>query len=93
MPAAQRKGDANDAGGIITDIPQSTVFVNGQLVAVDGSIGTEHDTNEGEHAQGVWQTANGNSTVTANGIPINATGDADTCNHVRIGGSGNVNIG
>lgn len=95
MPACQRLGDTNNAGGTITTIPQSTVYVNGQLVSVDGSQGTSHPTcpTNPIHCSGNWSTANGNSTVRINGIPVNAGGNTDTCGDVRVGGSGNVNIG
>ena len=92
MAAAQRNGDANDGGGVINSIPQSTVFVNSKLVSVDGSIGTTHPTGL-PHVEGTWKTANGSSTVFAGGIAINRTGDADTCTHTRIGGSDNVFVG
>jgi hypothetical protein len=42
MPAAQRNGDANSAGGVINSVPQSNVKCNGELLAVDGSKGTGH---------------------------------------------------
>lgn len=86
MPAVQRMGDVNDGGGIIDDIPQSTVYVNGELLAVDGSTGTPH-------GDGDWETANGNTTVLINGLPVNTDGNEDSCGHIRIDGSGNVNIG
>ena len=92
MAAAQRNGDANDGGGVINSIPQSTVFVNSKLVSVDGSIGTGHPSGP-PHSAGTWKTANGSSTVFAGGIAINRTGDADTCTHTRIGGSDNVFVG
>jgi len=91
MAAAQRNGDANTAGGVINSIPQSTVFVNSKLVSVNGSKGTGHGV--GIHAANAWDTANGSSTVSAGGIAINRTGDADTCTHPRAGGSGNVFVG
>ena len=91
MPKAQRNGDANTGGGVINSIPQSTVFVNSKLVSVNGSKGTGHGI--GIHAANAWDTANGSSTVFAGGIAVNRTGDADTCLHARVGGSGNVNIG
>ena len=92
MAAAQRNGDANDGGGVINSIPQSTVFVNSKLVSVDGSIGTGHPVGV-PHSAGTWKTANGSSSVNAGGIPVNRTGDNDTCLHSRVGGSGDVNIG
>ena len=81
MAAAQRNGDANTGGGVINSIPQSTVFVNSKLVSVNGSKGTGHGI--GIHAANAWDTANGSSTVSAGGIAINRTGDADTCAHTR----------
>ena len=92
MAAAQRNGDSNDGGGVINSIPQSTVFVNSKLVSVDGSIGTGHPVGV-PHSAGTWKTANGSSSVNAGGIPVNRTGDNDTCLHSRVGGSGDVNIG
>ena len=92
MVAAQRDGDSNDGGGKITSIPQSTVFVNSKLVSVDGSIGTGHPVGV-PHSAGTWKTANGSSTVSAGGIAINRTGDADTCEHTRAGGSDDVFVG
>jgi len=91
MAAAQRNGDANTAGGVINSIPQSTVFVNSKLVSVNGSKGTGHGI--GIHAANAWDTANGSSTVSAGGIAINRTGDADTCTHPRAGGSSDVFVG
>ena len=92
MAAAQRNGDSNDGGGKITSIPQSTVFVNSKLVSVNGSVGTGHPTGP-THSAGTWKTANGSSTVSAGGIAINRTGDADTCEHTRAGGSDDVFVG
>ena len=89
MAAAQRNGDSNDGGGVINSIPQSTVFVNSKLVSVDGSVGTGHPTGP-PHSAGTWKTANGSSTVFAEKIAINRTGDADTCEHTRAGGSDDV---
>ena len=92
MPAAQRNGDANNAGGVINSIPQSNVYVNSKLLSIDGSKGTTHPTCA-PHVAGAWSTANGSSTVKCNGTPVNLTGDADTCGHTRSGGSSVVNIG
>ena len=92
MPKAQRNGDANTGGGVINSIPQSTVFVNSELVSVNGSKGTGHGI--GIHAANAWDTANGSETVFAEGIAINRTGDADTCiTHTRAGGSDDVFVG
>ena len=88
---AHRMGDANTGGGTITTIPQSTVFANSKVLAVNGSKGTGHGV--GIHAVNAWTTANGSSTVNAGGIPVNSETDADTCSHTRTGGSSNVKIG
>ncbi len=88
---AHRMGDANTGGGTITTIPQSTVFANSKVLAVNGSKGTGHGI--GVHATNQWDTANGSSTVNAGGIPVNSETDADTCAHTRTGGSSDVNIG
>jgi uncharacterized Zn-binding protein involved in type VI secretion len=97
----QRRGDSNDAGGIITKIPQNstfsqdepvyTVFCNGEPISVDGSIGTGHPLGL-PHAAGVWTTANGSDNVLIGGRRVNREGDPDSCGHVRIGGSPNVFI-
>ena len=91
MPKAQRNGDANSGGGVINSVPQSTVKCNGENLAVDGSKGTGHGI--GIHAANAWETANGSSSVNAGGIPVNRTGDADTCLYSRVGGSDDVNVG
>ena len=88
---AHRMDDLNTGGGKITTIPQSKVFCNSKLLAVNGSFGTGHGI--GVHAATVWKTANGSSTVNAGGIPVNSETDADTCTHTRTGGSDDVNIG
>lgn len=92
MPAVQRLTDENDAGGAIDTIPQSTVSVNGLLVVVDGSLGTSHPPCPvpGIHCAGNWVTSGGSGNVFVNNIPVNRTGDPDTCGHVRVGGSGDV---
>lgn len=90
-----RLGDCNDGGGCITGIPQSTVFANDLLVAVDGSVGTAHPPcpDVPIHCAGAWVT-NQNTTVPSNvfaeGIPVNFESNVDTCGHVRIAGSPNV---
>ena len=87
MAAAQRMTDANDGGGIISSVPQSTVFANSKLLSVNGSSVTTHGLHSGA------TTANGSSTVFAGGIAINRTGDADSCTHTRTGGSSDVFVG
>ena len=81
MPAIQRNGDANSAGGVGSS--SINVKANGLSVLVNGSavphVGAK--------------TANGSATVFATGVPVNRTGDDDTCTHPRSGGSSNVNAG
>ena len=92
-----RLGDINSGGGAVISIPQSTVYANNLLVAVNGSIGTSHppcdDDNNQEHCIGNWTTANGGPNVFIQNIPVNKTGDQDTCGDSRVGGSPNVFIG
>jgi uncharacterized Zn-binding protein involved in type VI secretion len=90
MPAVQRKGDQDDAGGAILDGIDS-VLVNGLPIAVLGAQITSHDTYEGEHLNAT--TRNSQSSVTAEGRFVIVTNDIDTCGHQRQGGSPNVNIG
>lgn len=87
MPAVHRQGDSNDGGGVIEDVAQGTVYVNGQLASIDGSAVTEHDL----HLPTV--TANGSPTVFIGGIPVNRAGDEDECGHSRAEGSPDVHIG
>ena len=91
MAAAQRKTDANTGGGTISSVPQSTVYANSKLLSVNGSSVTTHGTDPAVHSGTV--TANGSSTVFADGTAVNRTGDADSCGHARTGGSSDVNIG
>lgn len=89
MPAVHRLGDVNDDGAEVYDIAQGTVYANGLLVSIDGSKVEGHDT--GEHDDP--ETANGSPTVFINGIPVNRTGDEDTCGHQRDSGSPDVFVG
>ena len=91
MAAVQRKTDANTGGGTISSTAQSTVYANDKLISVNGSTVTTHGVSPNVHA-GVT-TANGSSTVFAGGIAINRTGDADSCTHIRTGGSSDVFVG
>ena len=86
MPAVQRDGDANNAGGIGSS--SVNVKANSKSVLVDGSSVSPHPPSH----TGV-KTANGSSTVFVNGIPVNRTGDLDSCLHARSGGSSDVNAG
>jgi len=96
MPAIQRLTDANNVGGVINDTitpGNGDVYANGLLVSIDGSKGTSHPNFDPPHLNPIWSTANGSSTVFVHGIPVNRTGDADTCGHTRVGGSADVFAG
>lgn len=84
----ERIGDVNTAGAPIIATSNTTVFANGILVAVDGSLVAGHGS--GAHAHPF--TATGSSNVFINNIPVNRVGDIDTCGHVRASGSPNVFI-
>jgi uncharacterized Zn-binding protein involved in type VI secretion len=87
MPAVHRQGDQNDGGGVIESIAQGTVYVNGQLASVNGSVVSGH----GVHLP--TSTNNGSATVFIGGIPVNRQGDADNCGHGRADGSPDVFVG
>ena len=91
MAAAQRMTDANNGGGTISSVPQSTVYANSKLLSVNGSSVTTHGTDPAVHSGAT--TANGSSTVFAGGTAVNRTGDADSCGHTRAGGSSDVYVG
>lgn len=95
MANTQRIGDSNNGGGTLTSTPNSTVYVNRKLVSVNGARGTGHPPCPivPIHCAGAWSTSGGEPTVCINGIPVNVTGNTDTCGHSRVGGSTNVNIG
>lgn len=94
MPAVQRLGDPNAAGGIITG-GEATVRVNGRAVAVAGLAVGPHPPC-GAPGQGLHcaaSTTGGSGTVRAGGKPILRTGqDVDSCGHVRQGGSPDVKV-
>lgn len=89
-----RIGDSNTGGGRITVTPQSTVFANNRLVAVNGSVGTSHPPcpKPAIHCAGAWRTTGGSPNVFINNIPVNRIGDPDTCGHSRAAGSENVYV-
>ena len=89
MPAAQRDGDLNSAGGAVSST--SSVKVNGKAITTNGDSVSSHAPFISPHITA--KTANGSSTVKAEGIAVNRTTDNDTCGHARVGGSDNVNVG
>jgi uncharacterized Zn-binding protein involved in type VI secretion len=94
MPAVQRVGDQNSAGGIILN-GDNTVLINGRAVAVKDSPVSPHVPcgRPGQHIHCTAKTQTKNSTVLVNGVPLIFTNDIDTCGHARVGGSPNVTVG
>ena len=93
MPAVQREGDVNSAGGAVT-AGVASVRINGRSVTVNGTLVLPHAPWGRPHPpHAAARTTGGISTVKAGGIPINVTGNPDTCGHPRAGGSGDVRAG
>ena len=93
MPAVQRDGDANNAGGVVSG-GVASVRVNGSPVTVNGNPVSGHAPWGKPHPPHAAATTTGGSgTVRAGGIGIITTGCSDTCGHVRVVGSGDVRIG
>ena len=90
---AKRKTDLNNLGAAIAGVKDNKVFVNELLLSTDGSSVQDHLPVDGVNTHTNVSTANGSSTVKSGGVPVNRTGDADSCGHTRVGGSSNVNIG
>jgi uncharacterized Zn-binding protein involved in type VI secretion len=94
MPAVQRVGDANGAGGLAKG-GVASVRVNGQAVIVNGDSVSNHApwTPTRVHIPHAAATVGGGSgSVRAGGTPIVYTGCADSCGHARAGGSDNVRV-
>lgn len=93
MPAVQRQGDANGAGGVATG-GVSTVRVNNRPIIVNGNGVTPHPCcgkkRCAKHCSA--KTASGSGNVRAGNRPVVRTGDSDTCGHSRAGGSPNVRV-
>lgn len=97
MPAVQRNGDSNSAGGVAQG-GIGSVRVNGQPIMVPGQAVTPHPPygrkgSRTVHNNGGQVTAGGSGTVRASGQPVVLTGNADSCGHPRVGGSPNVRVG
>lgn len=92
MAAAERKGDANSAGGVITGPCAPTVLINGQPASVPGDSVTPHPCcgapGCGAHCSAT--TTGGSPTVFAEGKPVIRKGDPDSCGHPRQTASPNV---
>ena len=95
MPAVQRVGDADGAGGVASG-GVGSVRVNNRPIIVDGNSVSAHPCCGQRGCPGIHcgpSTAGGSGTVRAGGIAVSLTGDADTCGHARSGGSGDVRAG
>lgn len=92
MRRCHRQGDSNSGGGIITTIPQFTVFANFRPVAVNFSLGASHSScpKPPIHCAGAWVTLAIAPNVFIGGVPVIREGDVDSCGHVRVAGSPNV---
>ena len=83
-----RVGDINSGGGKVLS-GETSVTLNGLPVAVDGSPVSCHTNNKGEHVH-AHCVASENS-ITVKGKRIIFVGDKDSCGHVRVQGSPDVN--
>lgn len=94
MPAVQRVGDRNSAGGVILN-GDDTVLVNGRAVAIRGASVSPHAPcgRPGQNIHCNAKTQANTSDVLVNGIPLVFTDDVDTCGHARAGGSADVTVG
>jgi len=93
MPAVQRVGDANGAGGVAQG-GVASVRVNGSSVTVNGNPVSAHAPWGRPHPpHAAASTTGGNGTVRAGGVPVVTTGCSDTCGHARAGGSADVRAG
>ena len=94
MPAVQRQGDSNSAGGIAVS-GVTSVRINNRPVVVPGVSVTPHpccgQPGCGAHCSAV--TVGGIGSVRAGNKPIILTGHADSCGHSRTGGSPSVRAG
>ncbi len=88
MPAVHRQFDKNAQGAPITKVIQSSVYANRMLVSVNGSLVKGHGV--GPHFSP--KTANGSKNVFVENLPVNKSGDKDTCGHPRALGSSSVYV-
>jgi hypothetical protein len=95
MPGkAQRKGDPNMGGGLITN-GEKSVLINGRPAATPMTLVTSHppcNSRNRKHCAAV--TTGGSKSVFVNKKPLMTSGDKDTCAHGRaMSGSKNVIVG
>lgn len=94
MPAVQRSGDANSAGGVARSTIKS-VIVNGRPILAGVCKVSPHPCcgKKGCNAHCKASTRPKRNSVMVEGKPVILTGYQDSCGHVRRGGSPNVIIG
>ena len=95
MPAVQRVGDQNSAGGVILN-GDNTVLVNGRAIAIQGASVSAHPCCGRKGCPPIHcnaQTRSNTGTILVNGVPLILANDLDTCGHPRVGGSPDVGIG
>jgi uncharacterized Zn-binding protein involved in type VI secretion len=91
---AQRKGDPNMGGGLITR-GENSVLINGRPAATPNISVTPHPPCSPKAPQHcVAITRGGSRSVLVNGKPLLTSGDKDTCAHGRaVSGSKDVRVG
>jgi uncharacterized Zn-binding protein involved in type VI secretion len=91
---AQRQGDPNAGGGLITRGVKS-VLINGRPAAIPNTPVTPHPPCGPRARQHCTATTQGGSnSVRVNGRPLLISSDKDTCAHARSSsGSPNVKVG
>jgi uncharacterized Zn-binding protein involved in type VI secretion len=91
---AQRQGDPNAGGGLITR-GDNSVLINGRPAAIPGTSVTAHppcNPKSPKHCNATTQ--GGSNSVRVNGRPLLTSGNKDTCSHARSSsGSPNVRVG
>lgn len=94
MPAVQRTGDVNSAGGVVRSIVNS-VLVNGRTIVAGICPVTPHPCcgADGCQAHCSARTVPRSVSVFAEGKPLILTTFIDSCGHPRVGGSPNVFVG
>jgi uncharacterized Zn-binding protein involved in type VI secretion len=93
MPSVQRQGDANSAGGVIRT-GDSSVKINNRPVAVVGLPVSAHlPCPRGRSHCNAKTSVEVARSVRVNNKFISITGDKDTCDHPRRGGSPDVKVG
>jgi uncharacterized Zn-binding protein involved in type VI secretion len=91
MPNAERKNDANNAGGRIVGNYATNVYINGKNAALLGSTVSPHQPGKPPHDNA--RVVEASSTVFANGKGVTYKGAKDSCGHVRTECSPDVFVG